>query len=192
MKSIKACVSLLALNLLLTGCVPVALVAGATVGGAIIYDNRTIKQINIDNEITQQVNLLLNNNLTLKNKTHISISAYNGIVLLVGQTPTPELRDQAYNLVKSIKHIHRIYNELTISGPSSALQRANDSWITTKVKSNMITISGLHSTNIRVVTENSTVYLMGRVSYQQAKAATNAARTVDGVQKVVKVFEHPH
>lgn len=178
--------------LLLQGCVPVALVAGATAGGAVIYDNRSFKQMNIDNRITQQCTVAINSNEALKTESHISIATYNGIVLLVGQAPTAELRQKAYDLIKNIPDIVRIYNEITISGPTTAMQRTSDTWITAKVKSSMLAQSGLHSTNIKVVTEDGVVYLMGNVSRKQADLAASVARRVSGVQKVVKVFQYPH
>jgi osmotically-inducible protein OsmY len=192
MKHTKVALFLLSSLLLLSGCIPVAVVAGATAGGAIVYDNRSLSQMNTDNSIIQKAMNRLNANAALKEKCHLSVSAYNGIVLLVGQTPTPELRETAYNLIKDVPGIARIYNEISIAGPTSFIQRTNDSWITTKIKSAMLAQTGLHSTEIKVVTEDGIVYLMGRITHRQAKLATNVARRVSGVEKVVKVFEYPH
>jgi osmotically-inducible protein OsmY len=40
-----------------------------------------------------------------------------------------------------------------------------------------------------VVTERGIVYLMGRVTSREAKRATDIARSIGGVTKVVRVFE---
>ena len=69
-------------------------------------------------------------------------------------------------------------------------QRSKDSWITTKVKTEMMATSGLHSTQVKVVTENGVVYLMGMLTPQQSELATNVARRIDGVREVVKVFQN--
>jgi len=110
---------------------------------------------------------------------------------MVGQVETSELREYAYQLIdKNIKGLRRLTNEVTVAGSSSLIQRSNDAWITTKVKAAMLTKKSLHSTEIKVVTESSVVYLLGLVSRRQAVLATEAARCVPGVLKVVKVFEY--
>ena len=70
------------------------------------------------------------------------------------------------------------------------IQRNNDAWLTTKTKTAMLAAKGLHSAQIKVVTENSVVYLMGLVNHQQANLATSVARRVSGVRKVIRVFQY--
>ncbi len=178
--------------LMLSGCVPAALLVGATAGGAVVYDNRPLKQMNTDHRANQIANYRLKHDAAIAKKCHISVATYYGIMLLVGQAPTPELKARAYGLVKNIKNVNRTYNEIVVRDPTSLGQRADDSWITSKIKSKMLLQSGLRSTDIKVVTEDGVVYLMGRVSHQQAGLAANVARRVGGVHKVVKVFEFPY
>jgi osmotically-inducible protein OsmY len=90
-----------------------------------------------------------------------------------------------------VKNVSRVYNEITVEAPTSSWQRSHDAWITTKIKTEMLAKPGLHSTQIKVITENDVVYLMGVLSERQATIAINVARQVDGVIKVVKVFENP-
>lgn len=179
-------------TLLLSGCVPAALVVGATAGGAVVYDNRPLKQMNKDHRANQIAKYRLEHDAGIEKKCHISAATYYGIMILVGQAPTPELKQRAYELVKNIPNVSRFYNEITVSDPNSLGQRADDAWITSKIRSKMLIQSGLHSTDIKVVTENGVVYLMGRVSHKQANIAANLARRVGGVRKVVKVFEYPY
>ena len=178
--------------LMLSGCVPAALLVGATAGGAIVYDKRPLKEMNADHRAKQIADYRLEHDRLINSKCHISVSTYYGIMLLVGQAPTPELKQQAYNLVKNIPNVSRIYNEITIAPPSLVGQRTRDAWITSKARSKMLLQSGLRSTDIKVVTENGVVYLMGRVSHQQANLASNVVRRISGVTKVVKVFEYPY
>lgn len=178
--------------LLLSGCVPAALVVGATAGGAVVYDNRPLNQMKSDHRANQIARYRLDNDKAINKKCHISVTTYYGIMLLVGQAPTAELKQQAYDLVKDIPNVNRIYNEITISKPSTMGQRTDDAWITSKIRSKMLVQSGLRSTDIKVVTENGVVYLLGRVSHTQANIASNLARRVGGVKKVVKVFEYPY
>jgi osmotically-inducible protein OsmY len=123
-------------------------------------------------------------------QAHISITSYNGIVLLVGQVPSEELRQLAANTVAKIPKITRIHNELTVSGTSSILVRSNDGWISTKLKSKMLAQSDIPGSRIKVVTENGVVYLMGLLTKEEAGRAIEVARTTAGVQKVVSIFEY--
>ena len=84
----------------------------------------------------------------------------------------------------------KVYNQIIISGVTTDLGRTDDAWITSKVKSAMLDQDGLRSSQIKVITSNGVVYLMGWVTHSQADLATNVARRVEGVQKVVKVFQY--
>jgi osmotically-inducible protein OsmY len=174
----------------LQGCVPAVFVAGAAAGGAIIYDHRSTKNIVSDRGITFQSQKKLDSDQELRKKTHVSVTTFNNIALLLGQAPNNELRDRAESIVKSNPKIKMLYNEITIGKPITDITCANDSWITTKVKTVLLAASGLNSTNLKVVTENSVVYLMGLTTRTQAKIATDKTRTVAGVKKVVKLFEY--
>jgi osmotically-inducible protein OsmY len=174
----------------LSGCIPAAIVVGATAGGAVIYDKRSMKTIAQDQESTERAGQLIKSSPELQTGTHIAISTFDHVMLLVGQTTTSEQRDIAYKLVSNVSNVSRVYNEITIQPPTSSWQRTHDAWITTKIRTEMLAKPGLHSTQIKVVTENGVVYLMGIMSPPQVDMAVNIARRVDGVQKVVKVFEN--
>ena len=190
----KKCLVLFVMVLPLFGCVaaiPVALVAGATAGGAVIYDKRSFKAMNQDHNAHAYAQRWLDHDAIIKKSdSHILVAVFNGIALLIGQAQTPAVRDRAYQIVSKVKGIRRIYNEITIGKPMSTLQRTNDVWITTKVRTAMLAKSGLHSTNLKVTTENNVVYLMGKVNRKQAALAADVARRISGVTKVVKVFEY--
>ncbi len=187
---IKRIIILLCACIPLSGCVASAIVVGATAGGAIVYDKRTFKIMNEDRHGTEIAQTLIDHSKILKGRSHISVASFNHIMLMVGQAQTPEIRDYAYKLVSNVKHIQRIYNEVQVAGSSSLIQRMNDTWLTTKEKTAMLAAKGLNSTQIKVVTESSTVYLMGLVSQEQGVLAANVARRVPGVKKVVKVFQY--
>lgn len=175
----------------LSACVPAFVAAGAaSAGGAIIYDERSLDTMYHDTEITQQALHNLKSDPDLKGLTHINVTCFNYTVLMVGQVARPELRTKAYKLVSDIPSVKRIYNEIAVEGLTSAATRSSDTWITTKVKSAMLTEKGLHSAQIKVVTEDGVVYLMGLVTHKHADIASNVARSVMGVRKVVRAFEY--
>lgn len=173
----------------LSGCIPAALVVGATAGGAVIYDKRSMKTIAEDQEAGKRAGQLINASPELQHGTHIAIATFDHVLLLVGQTSTEAQRDAAYQLASNVQNVSRVYNEITVQKPTSSWQRTHDAWITTKIRAEMLSTTGLHSTEIKVVTENGIVYLMGLLSPQQTGIAVSIARRVDGVQQVVKVFE---
>ncbi|OGO95861.1 MAG: phospholipid-binding protein [Coxiella sp. RIFCSPHIGHO2_12_FULL_44_14] len=175
---------------LLSSCIPAALVAGATAGGAILYDKRGFVTMNQDQNARVYAQRALDNDDLLKDHAHVSVAVFNHIALLVGQVQTQDLRQQAEQRITRIPNIQRVYNEITVGNPLSALQRTNDTWITTKVRTMMLSKPGLRSTNLKIITENGVVYLMGNVSRKQATIAADVARRVRGVTKVVKVFEY--
>ncbi|EKE01143.1 MAG: lipoprotein [uncultured bacterium] len=186
----KKIIAIFSTILFLQGCVPAVFVAGAAAGGAIIYDHRSSKTMVEDRDITFQTQNRLDRDQELRAQAHVSITTFNHIALLVGQTPNEELRNRAESIAKSNSKIKILYNEITIGEPISNTKCANDAWITTKVKTLLLTAPGLNSTNLKVVTENGVVYLMGLTTRTQAQIATNKTRTVAGIQKVVKLFEY--
>ena len=122
--------------------------------------------------------------------SHIVAVSHNGLVLLAGQVPTEELRVQAGAVAESIDRVRRVHNELSVGGPTSYPARTNDTWLTTKVKSKLIANKNTNGQQIKVITENGVVYLMGLITRSEADAAVDVSRNVYGVQKIVKVFEY--
>ncbi len=121
---------------------------------------------------------------------HINAISYNGVLLLVGQVPSEEMRQLAARTAANIKRVRRVHNELAVMGKTTMIVRSNDSWISTKVKSRLALDEQLDASHIKVVTENGVVYLMGIADQRDADRAAEIARTTNGVQKVVRVFEY--
>ena len=129
-------------------------------------------------------------NPDLDQNSHIVVASYNGVVLLAGQTPRADLKALAEQSAAAVQRVKRVHNELQVLQPSSALARSNDSWLTTKIKTQMLTDSVIPGSRIKVITENGIVYLLGLVTHQEANLATNKVQSVSGVQKIVKLFEY--
>ncbi|MEC8427836.1 MAG: BON domain-containing protein [Pseudomonadota bacterium] len=121
---------------------------------------------------------------------HINIVSFNGIVLLTGQVNRNELRTQAGNVARNVHGVRQVFNEILISGNTSILSRANDTWLTTKVKTVLLSNEDIDSGRIKIVTENGTVYLLGLLSRMEAEKAANVVSHTKGVQKVVKAIEY--
>ncbi|WP_028240315.1 BON domain-containing protein [Stutzerimonas azotifigens] len=126
----------------------------------------------------------------LDKNSHIVVASYNGVVLLAGQTPRQELKTLAAQEASAIQRVKRVHNELQVLPPSSALARSNDTWLTTKIKTQMLADSNVPGSRIKVITENGIVYLMGLVTRKEGELATSIAQSVSGVQRIVKLFEY--
>ncbi|MHC5207552.1 BON domain-containing protein [Pseudomonas chlororaphis] len=126
----------------------------------------------------------------LDRNSHIVVTSFNGIVLLAGQTPRADLKTLAEQAASAVQRVKKVHNELQVLPPSSLLARQNDTWLTTKIKTQMLTDASIPGSRIKVVTENGIVYLMGLLTQQEATQATNLVQGVSGVQKIVKLFEY--
>ena len=122
--------------------------------------------------------------------SNIGITSFNGVILLTGQVPDNEMRALAGRTAQQVHSVRQVYNELQVRGSTTVLARTSDSWLTTKVKSVLLASKEVDSGRIKVITENGVVYLMGLLTRQEAENAAELARTVGGVQKVVKAVEY--
>ncbi len=184
--NIKPIIFLL-LGSLLTGCVA-AVVVGAA-GGLVVYDRRSVSMLEKDARIFHVVHTAIVTDRRFRD-SRIVVSSFNEVVLLAGQTPVASLRVLAEKIAQKTPNVRRVYNEITVDYPLSLTQQSKDTWITSQVRSNMLTQKGLESGSIRVITESAVVYLLGVVTPEQADLVVNTTRHVNGVRKVVKVFQY--
>lgn len=182
-------VILIAVLLLLQGC-GAALVAGTAGAVSSATDRRTLGTQIDDNNIEIKAAIALKEDETLAKFSNISVVSLNGNVLLLGQTPTTEMRDIAYAKVKPIVGIKKIHNQIRIGNITGMSTKTHDTWLTSKVKTKLLTTEHVSSNDIKVITENGEVFLMGLVTEAEANTAVEIARNVSGVVKVIKVFEY--
>ena len=122
--------------------------------------------------------------------SHVNVVCYHGIVLLTGEVENQTLRSRAERAIEQIPEVRQVHNELQVGSATNFVVRANDSWLATKVLSKFTTSDDVGAGRIKVVAEDGVIYLMGVVPREQAHAATELARSVFGVRKVVKVFDY--
>ncbi|MFK7829172.1 MAG: BON domain-containing protein [Congregibacter sp.] len=123
-------------------------------------------------------------------QSHLVIQSYNGYVLIAGQVPVEALRQKANDVVRSIRDVRRIYNELEVAAPSSTVTRGSDVWISSKVKTFLLAARSTPGLRVKVVTENGVVFLLGMVTRDEADRIAAEAADVSGVQRVVRLFEY--
>ena len=172
----------------LSGCGAIMSSAGA---GPIEEDDgeRTFAQQVADESIETKAKVNINAASEGYDNAHLTIVSYNGFVLLAGQVPSEDLKTLAADVVREVDDVRRIYNELEIGPAVTAGTITNDTWITTQVKSKLLTSSDTPGTRVKVVTENSVVYLMGLLTEAEADRVALEAAEVSGAERVVKLFE---
>jgi osmotically-inducible protein OsmY len=177
------------LFLLLQACVP-AVVGGAAVGAAAAHDRRTFGAIIDDQNIELKAASNISMDAELKKLVHVNVTSMNGVVLLTGEAATTEARDQVLSHVRAVNGVRRITNELHIAEPSPFGSRSKDSLITSAVKSRFVVSKDLDPSRVKVVTEANVVYLLGLVTQAEGDLAADRAATIEGVERIVKVFEY--
>jgi osmotically-inducible protein OsmY len=189
MKTSRAIALALTAALGLQACVPLG-VGGAATGVAVAHDRRSAGTILGDQNIELGIRERILDAASLKG-SHVNITSYNHIVLLTGEVPSREAGLKAAQIARDTSKVRQVHNELVIAEPSSLAARGNDSLITSGVKTLLLKVDlpGFDPTRIKVVTERNVVYLMGLVTPAEADAASEQARQVSGVSKVVRLFE---
>ena len=171
----------------LGGCAPL-LVGGAVVGTTLVAIDRRTSGIQLEDQNIEIKAAPRARAAAGGDAAHINVTSYNRLVLLTGEVPTEAARRAAEQAVSQVENVRSIVNELAVAGVSSVTSRSNDAILTGRVKATFVD-GGLAAQAVKVVTERGVVHLMGRVTEREADLATQAARRVPGVQKVVRVFE---
>ena len=172
----------------LQGCAGGLIVAAGT-AVAVGSDERTITEQLNDNALSTAA-LDKINELNLDDENiRINLHSNSGYLLLVGQVPDQQDKNAIENKLTTLPQTKGIYNQLRIAKPIGFAQQSKDSWITTKVKGQLTSHETVNPLKIKVVTENSEVFLIGKVNRDMANAATNITRNIDGVKQVNRVFQ---
>jgi osmotically-inducible protein OsmY len=170
----------------LTACFPLV-VGGAAMGTLVAIDRRTSGAQLEDEGIELRAGARLRE--ALGDRGHVNVTSYNRQVLLTGEVPSDRDKQQVEQIVSRVENVRTIVNELGVMGTSSLTSRSSDALVTGKVKASLVDDKQLMAGAFKVVTERGTTYLMGLVTQREAERATSVARSVSGVQKVVRLFE---
>jgi osmotically-inducible protein OsmY len=170
----------------LQGCFPLA-VTGVGAAAVMVSDRRTTGTYIEDESIEWKVIGRVRERFS---SAHVTATSFNRRVLLTGEAPNEEAKQQIAESVRAIENVRDVTNELQVAGASSIASRGNDVLISSNVKARMVNNGKFSPLHVKVVTEAGVVYLMGLVSPEEGDAAVEIARTTSGVSRVVKVFEY--
>jgi osmotically-inducible protein OsmY len=176
----------------LGGCF-LAVVGGAAAGASAAHDRRGFGTYVDDKRIYLGAYDSINKDKELALKNNVIIVVYNGVMLLVGEVRTPELKARAGRLTAGFEGTRRIVNDIEVREPEGFWSHRRDNTITAHVKTSFLdltSLEGFDPTRVNVTTAHRVVYLMGKVTHEEDEAVVGIAREVAGVERVVKVFEY--
>lgn len=163
-------------------------VSGVGTGVAVSQDRRTggifVEDEGIEMRAGRRISEKFGHNV------HVNVTSFNRNVLLTGEVPSENIKKETGDLVTGVENVRNITNEIAVTGISSFMSRSNDALITSKVKGRFMDAGKFQINHVKVVTENSVVYLLGLVKREEAQSAVEIASSTSGVKKVVKVFEY--
>ncbi|MFT4731429.1 MAG: osmotically-inducible protein OsmY [Gammaproteobacteria bacterium] len=172
-----------------TGC---ALITVGTVGAAATAsatDRRTVGT-QIDDKTTQsRVRSAINDIPSVKDNAAVTVDVYNGQVLLTGQAPLQTMIIEVEKTVTAVQNVMKVHNQVRLGSPIPATSTMNDVWLASKIKTIMLADEKIPLFKLVLVVEDSEVFIMGLLTKEEAAAAVDAARNVEGVSKVIRVME---
>ena len=156
-------------------------------------DRRSHEVISTDKIIETEAAAELNSDDEITSQSHITINAYNGAILISGETANEALKNKIVSIVQVIPNVTLIHDNLLIEPPSDANSRANDQLITDTIRTALTQIKSLPDFDpamIQVVTENGTVFLMGIVRRDEGAIVIKITRLQPGVKQIITLFEY--
>ena len=149
-------------------------------------EDRSLQTLHDDAAITLDINEALIGKQYSDLFAELSTDVYESVVMLTGTVKFAKNKQRATDLVRGVKGVKRIINELQVTsdyGPGAA---ANDLWIETKLKVKLLGTNGIRSINYRWRSVNGVVYVIGAGrSQKEINTLLNVIRTTDRVNKVV-------
>ena len=177
--------------LLLQGCIGAAVVGTAAVAGKTATDPRSLGQQVDDGTLEARVSGALNKNQQIKNSNaRIVATAYQGNVLLTGQSPDMSVAETAKQVASKVEGVNNVYNEIRQGEPVTLGTASSDTWLTTKVRSQILASDAVKSSSVKVITENGEVFLLGILTRQEGAAAAKIASETKGVVNVTTAFTY--
>ena len=151
-------------------------VSGVAATATVLADRRTPGVQAIDKGVELQASGSFDK--TFGDSAHINVTSFNQKVLLTGEVKDASIKAEAEKYAKGMKNVRSVFNELIIGPNSSYTMRANDAYLESKLKTQMIFTQQLPSNSMAIVAEGSSVYLMGILTQSEADLAKKIASTV--------------
>jgi osmotically-inducible protein OsmY len=172
----------------LSGCVPLVVGGAAVAGVGMVATDRRTSGAQLDDQGIElrgaaRIREIANDDM------NITLVSFNRQVLMIGTVGSEADKRRAEEVMRRVDNVRTVVNELVVGPGSTFPQRSNDTYLTGKVKASLLDAKDIFATSFKVVTEGGTVYIMGIATRRETDRATEIARTVTGVNRVVRVVE---
>ncbi|MFW7341063.1 BON domain-containing protein [Pollutimonas sp. H1-120] len=171
----------------LAGCGLLVVGGTAATTAVVATDRRTAGEQVEDQAIEMKVGSEMRR--LFEDKARVNATSYGGWVLLTGDVPTAQDKQKAEEAARGVAKVVKVVNELRVGDITPVSVRTNDTWLSSKVKTTLINTKEVPSRTIVITTERGVVYLMGRVTNEEGERAAKATAQLNGINKVVKLFQ---
>jgi osmotically-inducible protein OsmY len=176
---------LILIPILLSGCAAPFIIAGGGTAATVPFKEKGVSGTISDTQINTVIGARLHNKSS-KAFTQIDVDVQSGEVLLTGSVDDASFGVDAEQIAWKADGVKAVYNHVQNSSDASLLDYTKDTWITTKIKSKLLTEDNVKSLNYFVKTVGQTVYLMGVAQNDdEMKVIHDVAQNTSGVKKVI-------
>ncbi|SPP31905.1 Osmotically-inducible protein Y [Arsenophonus endosymbiont of Aleurodicus floccissimus] len=183
-------ITIICSTLLLQGCIGAAVIGSAAVATKSATDPRSVGRQVDDGTLEARVSAAINKDQKITRNARVITTAYEGKILLTGQAPDFALAERAKQIATKVEGVKAVYNEIRQATPVDLVTASKDTWITTKIKSQILTSDSVKSSTVKVITEGGEVFLLGILTQQEGAAAARIASETDGVKRVTTTFTY--
>ncbi|GAF62577.1 hemolysin precursor [Psychrobacter sp. JCM 18903] len=147
---------------------------------------RTIPQRLLDRSIEHTVKInVYGLKEDLQQTSRMGIDSFNSEVLLTGEVPTEAIKVEVEKVVSSMPDVRHVYNELNVSASKGYSSTVHDGYITSKLLAKVAASDGVKASQIKAVTNDGVVYIMGRMTPTQQSHLIDIANSTVGVTELV-------
>ena len=173
-------------GLISTGCTTNYLTNSTEGTYGVPMTERTIPQRLLDRSIEHTVKInVYGLKEDLQQISRMGIDSFNSEVLLTGEVPTEAIKAEVEKVVSSMPDVRRVYNELNVSASKGYSSTVHDGYITSKLLAKVAANDGVKASQIKAVTDNGVVYIMGRMTPTQQSHLIDIANDTIGITELV-------
>ena len=170
----------------LTGCAPL-IIGGAALGSAMVATDRRSSGVQFDDQALE-VKAGSRIREAVGERVRVNVNSYNRLILLTGEVHKQEDRAAVEAAVAKLDNV-KVINELVVDWPRTGSEQSSDLLLASKVKARFVDTRGLEANAFSIIADRGAIYLMGKVTEEEAGIGVEVARTVPGVTKVVRVLD---
>ncbi|MCC5810249.1 MAG: BON domain-containing protein [Ectothiorhodospiraceae bacterium] len=162
--------------------------------GRSVEGSRSFSGVITDQRLRGRIQGFILQDDELLRESNVSVTVFNRVVLLTGEVSDAPAGRRLAAFARDQREVEQVYNELVVAPLSSVMSRSRDRMISTSAGARMLTLDdapdSFDADRIKIVTERQRIYLLGRVTRDEADAVTESLRRIRGVREVVRMFQY--